>query len=151
MIAPNPRSSPKGTGTDTPASGALRLRGSREVALALAEGAGVAEAGRRVGLSRKAVYRRLQDEEFKAHVRELRAELLDEAGGKLSHATSRAAEVLVLLLEGENEFVRLNAARTILESALRMREVLEVEERLAAIEERLQAQEVAPATPARRW
>lgn len=150
MIAPTP--SPNGTDSVPTTPRALRLRGALELAQGLAEGLGVVEASRRAGIHRRTASKRLQDPEFKAYVRSLRAESLEQASAKLSTATSQAVDVLIELMSGENEFCRLQAARAVLESALRMREVLDVEERLAAIEARLAAQERnEESTATRRW
>ena len=80
----------------------------------------------------------LRDPEIKAQVEELRHEALGAASGKLAGATTEAAEALVGLLSSKSEMVRLSAAKAILESAVRMRELVELESRLEALE-RLEA------------
>lgn len=151
MIAP--RSAPNGSESMPPTPRALTLRGGPEFAQALAEGLGVVEAARRAGIHRRTASKRLQDPDLRAYVARLRAEMLDGAQGRLTAGLDRAADVLIELLDDENSFCRLQAARALFETALRVREVVDLEERLQAIEERLRAQEREEPTPAatRRW
>jgi HEAT repeat protein len=64
----------------------------------------------------------------------MRAEFLSEAVGRLSDATTEAAKTLRNLLESKSDSVRLSAARSILEFAPKLRETVELERRLAALE-----------------
>jgi len=128
----------------------LELRGSVRFAEALAEGYGLTEGSRRAGIAKRTGSRRLQDPDFVRHVRELRAQILDEAGAKLARGATRAVDVLLELLDSDSEMVRLSAARTILERLTHVRDSIEVEERLRQLEERARVEEPTPAT-GRRW
>jgi hypothetical protein len=63
--------------------------------------------------------------------------MVDKALGRLADAMTEAADVLRNLLASEDERVRLPAARALLELGVKLRESVELEERLAALEERL--------------
>ena len=118
-------------------------RSGADVALvaALAGGATYGEAGKKADVSERTVRRRMDDPAFKRRVDEARAEMLAQAMGRLSLACTGAATTLALLLGKDNPpAVRLGAARAILDAALRWREQLDIAERLAAIERRLENQ-----------
>lgn len=69
-------------------------------------------------------------------VTELRAEMTSRALGRLVDGMAFAADTLRKLLTAKSEMVRLSAARTVLELATRLRETVELEERLAVLEHR---------------
>ena len=111
--------------------------GAREaVAAALATGYTVASAAQSHSVSESTVYRWLRDDPaFAARVAELRAEAVGSAVAFLGTASRKAADTLAGLLGADTPpGIRLQAARSILELALKGREVLEVEKRLAALE-----------------
>jgi AcrR family transcriptional regulator len=107
------------------------------IALALASGATVAQAAEKAGCSPRTVYRRLGDLSFCKAVTNLRSEMITQAAGQLAARMGEAVETLQNLLKAESENVRLGAARSILEMAVRFREQLEIEERLRRLEEHL--------------
>jgi hypothetical protein len=72
---------------------------------------------------------------FGRRVRELQAELLRRAVGRLSRAMPQAAMKLRELLASDSEKIQLSAAGKLLESGLRLREQVDLEERLARLEE----------------
>ena len=95
---------------------------------------------RRFGIDRSALARHR-----KAHVsarlialegerEEARGDQLIEAGRKLSAGALVASDVLGGLLRSDNERVRLGAARSIIEQAARLRETVELEERVQELE-----------------
>jgi len=55
----------------------------------------------------------------------------------MAHAMSEAALTLRHLLTAESESVRLGATRAILEHAIRLRETVELEQRILSLEEKL--------------
>jgi hypothetical protein len=107
------------------------------LALLIAMGSRRDRAAADVGVSQPTVYRRLRDPRFRARVDEIRGRLLDEAVGMLTLAAGGAVAKLVQLLRSEDERVTLRAALGILESVVRLRENLELSERLARVEEAL--------------
>ena len=115
-----------------------RKGGDAVLVAELAGGAAVADAARAAGMSEATAYRRLRDEGFKRRVDEARAEILARAVAMLTHASVRAVATLEGLLDSELDFARLAAARAILDVGIRMREQLDLAERLAALERQLE-------------
>src|SRR5262245_40168611 len=73
--------------------------------------------------------------EFKRRVDELRCEMTSQALGKLVENMKSAADTLgYLCRKGKSETVRLGAARALLELGVKIRESVELEQRLAALE-----------------
>ncbi|HEX4150342.1 MAG TPA: helix-turn-helix domain-containing protein [Pirellulales bacterium] len=106
------------------------------LALELAAGATVADAARRVGISERTAWRRLQDPAFKARVAQTRRDAFVQAIGVLQSASVKAAKTLRDLLVDESAGIRLRSAVAVLETASRLGELVELGERLAALESR---------------
>jgi hypothetical protein len=104
------------------------------LALALARGATRQEAGRIAGVSERTVYVRLSDSTFRLRVSEFRRAMIDGAIGKLATLADKAADVLGKLLDEESPAVRLRAAGSVLEQLTRIREHVELSERLEELE-----------------
>jgi hypothetical protein len=104
---------------------------------ALAAGASVPAAARAGGVSERTAYRRLEDPAFRQAVEDARADIVARAVAKLSAASTEAAETLRRLLYSDMDFAKLAAARSILELGAKLREQLDLSERIAALEERL--------------
>lgn len=106
------------------------------VALALAAGSTYEEAGRKAGAGVTTIKRWLSENPaLPARVRELRVEMTARALGKLIDGMASAADTLgYLSRKAKNEMTRLGAARALLELAVKMRESIELEERIAALE-----------------
>ena len=93
------------------------------------------EAGKRVGLHRNTVARRLTVPEFASRVRELRRAVADQVFGKLTESATDAVATLALVAtDGEEEANRMKAADMILTHLLRLSERAEVEDRIAKLE-----------------
>jgi hypothetical protein len=106
--------------------------------LALACGATVEAAARQCGLSERTVYRRLAKPEFRQRIQALRADMVQRASGALTAAATEAVRTLLALQKDSvAAAVRLGAARAILEIGIKMREVADLEGRIAALEEML--------------
>jgi hypothetical protein len=106
------------------------------VALGVASGLSLAEAARsaKVGVP-TAKHWSANLPQFHRRVHELRAEMTSQALGRLAESMASAAETLGhLSRKGKSEMVRLSAARAVLESGHKLRESVEVEERIAALE-----------------
>jgi hypothetical protein len=72
---------------------------------------------------------------FGRRVTELRAEMTSRALGRLVDGMASAADMLGFLSrKGKSEMVRLSAARAVLELGSRLRESVELEKRIAALE-----------------
>jgi hypothetical protein len=77
---------------------------------------------------------RREQPEFMERVAELRAELTAQVVGLLVDAMSEAARTLRRLLKSKSETVRLKAAESLLNQGVRVREAVEMEARVAALE-----------------
>ena len=105
--------------------------------MALACGATYEAAGAKAGVSKATVYRRLQDPEFQRQLQETQAEMVRRTSGTLTAAGTEAIKTLLALLQPSTPAaVRLGAARTVLELGIKIRELAELEKRVAALEQR---------------
>ena len=112
--------------------------GEDQLITALASGTTVREAAKLAGVTERTVYRRLEDAEFRSHVQEARTVMFEQALGAVASAGVSAAQTLRDLLRASSESVRLGAARSVLELGSRLRENIELEERLSALEQLLE-------------
>jgi hypothetical protein len=111
-----------------------RKKGDSPLLLALAAGRTVREAAELAGVGERTVTRRLADPDFRRQVAEARSAMMDRALGKLADATSDAVATLKDLLDAASETARLGAAKSILELSTKLRETVELEQRIAALE-----------------
>ena len=115
-----------------------RKNANEQLLIALACGATVENAARKAGVSTATAYRRLANTDFRERLQQLRGEMVSRASGTLTAASGEAVRTLVELLKNSvSPSVRLGAARTILEIGMKIREVAELEQRLAELEGRL--------------
>jgi hypothetical protein len=77
----------------------------------------------------------LKESDFAQRVDQLRGDMVSRASGRLADDMTRAAKTLRRLLSATSASVRLGAARTILETAAKLRETTVLEQRLRALEE----------------
>jgi hypothetical protein len=111
------------------------------LAAALAAGRTVQRAAEAAGVSERTAHRRLKDPSFKRQVAECRARVLDETLGALTEATTSAVAVMAeLLAEGNAPKVRLAAAKAIIDSQLRVSQLVDLERRVLELEERAAAE-----------
>ena len=112
--------------------------------LALACGATVEAAARQCGLSDRTVYRRLQDHEFKKRLENVRTDMIQRSAGMLTAAAGEAVRTLLSLQKDAiPAAVRLGAARAILEVGMKIRQIVEIEQRPAELEEVVAEQNAA--------
>ena len=106
---------------------------------ALAFGATVENAARKAGVGERTAYRRLADPAFQARVDQARREAVLRTAGMLTGAALGSVKTLVDLQQDVSvpASVRRGAARDVLDMAVKYRESAEMEQRLAAIEDRL--------------
>lgn len=115
-----------------------RRKADQPLLLALACGASVEAAARQCGISQRTVYRRLADESFRRELAALRADMVQRTAGALTAAATEAVRTLLELLKAPTPAAaRLGAARAVLEVGVKLRELAELETRLAVLEERL--------------
>ena len=107
------------------------------LALVLAAGATVTAAAAELGISRKTVQRKLAKPVFRRRVAELRAQLFGEALGRIADSLTRATDSLAALLDSNDPAVRLRAAAAILSLGMKMRDSVDVSDRLSELEAEL--------------
>ncbi|CNE44958.1 Uncharacterised protein [Mycobacterium tuberculosis] len=110
-------------------------RGESAVLLALAQGHSTDAAGAAGDVSGRTVRRWLEDDEFRNRVNALRREMLDRTVGQLADAATAAVGTLRTMLDADSEAVRVRAARAILAAVITLRESVDLEERIAALED----------------
>ena len=112
---------------------------TRKLLAALACGATVENAAAKAGVSERTAYRRLQDPAFQTQLDALRAEMVERTAGMLTGAGLGAVKTLVDLQQDATipATVRRRAARDVLEMGVRLRELAALEDRLAALEQRV--------------
>jgi hypothetical protein len=118
-----------------------RRNANEALALAVATGQTLREASVAVGVSERTVARRWRDPTSRRSVSALRAEMVQRSLGRMADGMTEAANVLRQLLLAQSENVRLGAARSLLELGVKLRESVELEQRLAELEQRLEAQQ----------
>ena len=117
-----------------------KKKADEELVLALACGASPEIAARKTGLSPRMVYRRLTDGAFRERVTQARTDIARRATSMLNAAAMSAVKTLTTLQESaRSESVRLGAARAVLELGCKLRDVVELAERVAVMELRLHA------------
>ena len=103
--------------------------------LALARGLSVRDSGSEAGLSEATAWRRLRDATFVAERNRVRGELWNAALGKLTAASAKAVDRLVMLVDdGDSDSVRLSACKSILELGTKLRDSIEFAQRLEFLE-----------------
>jgi transposase-like protein len=105
-------------------------------ALALASGLSVRRAARECSVGARTIHRWLEKEPFRHRIQELRTEMFTCAVGRLSRVSGKAAGKLKGLLDSEDERIRLAAAKTILETGMKAREMVDLLDRVDTLEKR---------------
>jgi transposase len=105
---------------------------------ALACGSTVEAAARQSGLSESTIYRRLKNAAFCRRLKNLRTDMVQRASAMLTAAAMESVKTLLELQKPTNTGpVRLGAARSVLEMGVKLREVADLEQRIAALEMQL--------------
>jgi hypothetical protein len=113
-----------------------RKKEDQTLVLALACGATVEAAARQCKLNERTVYRRLEDPAFRSQVQEARGEMVKRSAGMLTAAAGEAVRTLLALQKDSvPAAVRLGAARAVLELGIKVRELADLEARIAVLEE----------------
>ena len=111
-----------------------RRKGDAELILALAAGSTVRQAAKRAKVSERTAHRRLNDREYRRRIDAARAEMISQATGQLAKAATDATTTLGKLLKSESDAIRLGACRTILENCERLRQGVELAQRMNELE-----------------
>ena len=105
------------------------------LALAIAGGQTLRDAAASAGLSERTARRRWDDDAFRRRVAEMRGEMVNRALGQLADGSTEAAATLrSLLADGTPPAVRLGAARALLELGSKLRESVELANRVDELE-----------------
>jgi hypothetical protein len=92
-------------------------------------------------ITRQTLSRWTKNQTFRDELRRRRDLLIDEAFDKLRGKMTEAADVIVKLLASDNEWLKRLAANDIITHVLKVKEMQEMEERLASIERILKIRE----------
>ena len=101
---------------------------------ALAAGSTIRDAAKLAGVGERTAARRWAEPCFRARVSALRAQTMESALGSMTEGMTEAAATLRRLLSAESETVQLGAARSLLEMTVKLRENVDFERRLLALE-----------------
>jgi hypothetical protein len=107
------------------------------LAMALAARASATQAAEQFGISRKTVQRCLANPDFRRRVARRRGELIPAALGRMADNMTRAADTVDRLLDAEEPAVALRTARAVLSLGLRLRDSVELAERVDELEAEL--------------
>ena len=111
-----------------------RRKGEERLAFELATGKTLRDAAAAVGIAERTATRRWADPDFRRLVSRHRGEMIGRAVGELADGMTAAAKALRDLLTCESPAVRLGAARSLLELAVKARAAVELEERVSELE-----------------
>jgi hypothetical protein len=119
----------------TASSEKLSHKQEQAIAALLSE-ATITSAAEKVGVAEVTVHRWLKLPHFTAAYREARRQSVEKGIAQIQQASWAASSTLIRLLGSGSDSVRLRAAQTILEHANKGVELLDFEERLAALEQK---------------
>ena len=108
-----------------------------QLALILATGATVTAAAESVGVSRMTAHRKLRKPAFRKLVAELRSQLFNSALGRMAENMTHATDALGSLLDANDPGVKLRAAKAVLGLAIRLRDSVDVSDRISELEAEL--------------
>ena len=100
----------------------------------LASGVSPAGAAKLAGVSEATCYRRLADPDFRQRVEAARSSFWERALGILSKGAAESATVLRRLLRSEDGRIKLQAAKVLLDQGIKVRDQVDLEQRLTALE-----------------
>lgn len=125
--------------TGMAADGTSRARSRKDVRLvaALAAGQSYDQVAAELKVSKRTLVRLMADPTFQLEVRQARTQLLGEAVGILAGEAAATARALVSLRDqADGDSTRLGACRVILDRLVAAQELLDLENRIAALEGR---------------
>jgi hypothetical protein len=107
------------------------------LALALAQGQTVRDAAATAGIAERTAHRRQVDPDFRRRVSQLRDEMIGRAVGILAETMSTGATRLKELVASKNETVALGAVRLLLEMPCKLRDSVELMDKVNELESQL--------------
>ncbi len=93
------------------------------------------EAARRAGITSKQIYSWLKQPEFQEELKKQRNSIFCDALGALKAGSQKAIQTILYLLDDKDPRIRLLAAEKILSNAFKGTELMDIEERLSALEQ----------------
>ena len=109
----------------------------REVLPHIAASDSLAEGARRASISRTTIYKWLEDDDFRAELSRVRAEMADLAQAEIQGLMLKATAAVDKALDGDISPVQLRAALGAINAALKVRYGLNLERRLNRIDDAL--------------
>ena len=109
----------------------------REALPHIAAADSLAEGARRASVNRTTIYRWLEDDDFRAELSRVRAEMADLAQAEIQGLMLKATAAVDKALDGDISPVQLRAALGAINAALKVRYGLNVERRLNRIDDAL--------------
>ena len=109
----------------------------REALPQIAASDSLAEGARRASISRTTIYRWLEDDDFRAELSRVRAEMADLAQAEIQGLMLKATAAVDKALDGDISPVQLRAALGAINAALKVRYGLNLERRLNRIDDAL--------------
>jgi hypothetical protein len=107
------------------------------LAIALASGKKVQQAADDAGVCRKTVQRKLAKPAFRRKVARLRQQFVGAALGRMADNMAGAADQLVELMTHQDPRLRLRAARTLIVMGLKLRDSVDLNDRIHDVEQEL--------------
>lgn len=105
-----------------------------------ASNSNIEEACNLVGISRNCFYDWMKLPQFKSELQKLRSELVESAVSELKINARNAASTLVKLMERDDSpSVQRSAANDILNHVMKFQEMMEIEQRVSALEQQLKS------------
>lgn len=114
------------------------------LSIALATGQNITQAGQESGLGRTTVYRKLANPKFRRRVARLRQQFISEALGRLTDQMCSAADRLVETMSDDDPRLRLRAARTLIMMAVKLRDSVDLSDRMHDLEIQLARKRAEP-------
>jgi hypothetical protein len=112
--------------------------------IALASGKNIKLAAEEAGLCRRTVERKLAQPNFRRRVAQLRQQFIGLASGRMADNMAAAADQLVALLAHDDPRLRLRAARNLIVLGIRLRDSVDLSDRIRDVEAELARKSEAP-------
>jgi len=101
---------------------------------ALGHGLSITEASEKADVSRKTIYRWLDDDDFQGQVLERQNAVLERVSKRLSSLALQGLDTLSELMNSDDEGIRLRASSSVLSRFTEILELLRLEKRLEVLE-----------------
>ena len=106
------------------------------VAMALASGKTITESSKEFDVTARVIYKWMHINEFKLFIANMRSAILSEALSVLTKHAIEGVQTIAALLNDEDSTVRLQAARLLFDTIAKIRQHVDLEHRVIALEEK---------------